>query len=194
MLQPEGFEEGEGMVCRLKRAIYGLKHNLWVKDLGHLHYCLGIRITRDRKEKKLWMDQSKYIDDIMKRFKMDESKPLSTPMEGVHLSWDMCPADDEQREVMKQIPYRNLIGSLMYAMVATRPDIAVTVSRLSQFLSNPGMEHWQAAKRVVRYLKGMSDYGIMYTGEDTTITGFMDADWGGDRDTCRSTSGYTFLM
>ena len=99
-------------------------------------------------------------------------------------------ADDEVRK----LPYRELIGSLMYLAVCTRPDIAHTVSYLSQFNENFGKEHWAAGKRIIKYLKGTIDVGIEFKPNSTTLNGFVDSDWG----TCpvdrRSYTGYIFLL
>ena len=100
---------------------------------------------------------------------------------------------------MSRVPYASAVGSLMYAMVCTRPDIAHAVGLLSRFMSNPGKEHWTAVKRVFRYLRGTSDYGLCYQGRTgleimLDIRGFVDADWAGDLDQRRSTSGYVFSL
>ena len=97
------------------------------------------------------------------------------------------------------LPYASAVGSLMYAMVCTRPDIAHAVRILSKFMSNPGKENWTAVKRVFRYLHGTSDYGLCYQGRPglervLDIHGFANADWAGDLDQRRSTSGYVFSL
>ena len=100
---------------------------------------------------------------------------------------------------MSRVPYASAVGSLMYAMVCTRPDIAHAVGVLSRFMSKPGKEHWTAVKRVFKYLRGTSDYGLCYQGRPgldrvLDIRGFVDADWAGDLDQRRSTSGYVFNL
>jgi ribonuclease HI len=98
---------------------------------------------------------------------------------------------------MSHVPYASAVGSLMYAMVCTRPDIAHAVGVLSRYMSKSGKEHWTAAKRVFRYLRGTTSYGLCYQGRlgldrVVDIHGFVDADWAGDLDRRRSTSGYVF--
>ena len=100
---------------------------------------------------------------------------------------------------MSRVPYASAVGSLMYAMVYTRPDIAHAVGVLSRFMSNPGKEHWTIVKQVFRYLRGTSDYGLCYQGRPELermldIRGFVDADWARDLDQRRSTSGYVFSL
>jgi hypothetical protein len=97
------------------------------------------------------------------------------------------------------VPYASVVGSLMYAMVCTRPDISHAVGVLSRYMSKPGKEHWTIVKRVFKYLCGTSDYAICYQGRpgphrEIDIHGFVDADWVGDLDHRRSTSGYVFNL
>ena len=98
---------------------------------------------------------------------------------------------------MSHVPYASAVGSLMYAMVCTRPDIAHAVGVLRRYMSKPGKEHWTLVKRVFRYLHGTTSYGLCYQGRPQLdivldIHGFVDADWAGDLDRRRSTSGYVF--
>jgi len=87
-----------------------------------------------------------------------------------------APTDKTDAACMAKVPYREAIGSLMYTSVATRPDISFTVSTLSQFLENPGEAHWEAVKRVFRYLAGMRDLALTYGGDWHELTGYTDAD------------------
>jgi hypothetical protein len=96
-------------------------------DCGELEWFLGMRIQRDRANNVITLDQKQYIETILERFGMQHCKPVSTPASvGVHLTRDMCPTTEEEEEFMRSIPYRSAVGSLMYAMVATHPDIATT--------------------------------------------------------------------
>jgi hypothetical protein len=115
-----------------------------------------------------------------------------------------CPSTPEEIEMMKRIPYQSAIGAIMYAMLGTRPDIAFAVTCLSQFCSNPGMTHWQAVKRLLRYLQGSLDTRLTYSGPvgelscippiGSTLVGYCDADWASDLNDRRSISGYVFLL
>ena len=106
----------------------------------------------------------------------------------------MCPKTDLDKKQMERVPYASAIGSLMYVMMCTRPDICYAVGLVSRFQSNPGEKHWKAVKRILRYLKGTSDYALCYQGSDLRLVGYSDADVGGDEEERRSTSGYTFLL
>lgn len=96
---------------------------------------------------------------------------------------------------MTRVPYASAVGSLMYAMVCTRPDIAQAVSVVSRYMSQPGKEHWQAVKRIFRYLKGTADIGLIYGGNSSSfLSGYSDADYAADLDTRRSTTEYAFTV
>jgi hypothetical protein len=131
---------------------------------------------------------------------MQECKLIKVPIPvGVKLSADQCPKTHEEEEDMYHVPYASAVDSLMYAMVCTRPDIAHAVGVLSRYMSKPGKEHLTAVKRVFRYLRGTVSYGLCYKGRSrldrvVDIHGFVDADWAGDLDHRRSTSGYVFNL
>jgi hypothetical protein len=171
-----------------------------MKDLGASNFILGMEIKRDRKRRKLWLNQRKYVETILQRFNMQECKPVKVPIPvGVKLSVDQCPKTHEEEEDMSHVPYASAVGSLMYAMVCTRPNIAHAVGVLSRYMSKPGKEHWTAVKRAFRYLRGTASYGLCYEGRPgldrvVDIHGFVDADWAGDLDRRRSTRGYVFNL
>lgn len=95
---------------------------------------------------------------------------------------------------MSKIPYRELIGSLLFIAQISRPDISFAVNLLSRFNGNPGAAHWKAAKRTLRYLSGTKELELIYGGSHRQLTGFCDADWAGDTDSRKSTTGYLFTM
>ena len=118
-----------------------------MKDLGEAAYILGIKIYRDRSRRLIGLSQSTYLDKILKKFKMDQSKKGFLPvLQGVRLSSAQCPTTAEDKEEMSVIPYASAIGSIMYAMLCTRPDVNLAVSLVGRYQSNPGMEHWTAVK------------------------------------------------
>uniref|UniRef100_A0A2N9F135 CCHC-type domain-containing protein n=1 Tax=Fagus sylvatica TaxID=28930 RepID=A0A2N9F135_FAGSY len=166
-----------------------------MKDMGEANFVLGVKITRDRSKKLLSLSQGTYIKKILERFHMHNSKPIDTPMEkGCTLSLDQCPKNDEEKNQMSKVPYASAIGSLMYAMLCTRPDICFAVGMVSRYQSNPGPAHWRAVKRILRYLRGTSDHALCYHGGDLRLTGYSDADWASDKDERKSTSGYAFIL
>jgi len=126
---------------------------------------------------------------------MHHSKPVDTPVEkGLTLSLDKCPKTDQEKEKMKNVPYASSVGSLMYAMLCTQPDICFAVGLVSRYQSNPGPTHRQAVKRIMRYLCGTTDLVLCYQGGDLKLRGYSNVDWGGDPDESRSTSRYLFTL
>ena len=126
---------------------------------------------------------------------MDAAKAIDTPIGAqFKLSYDLSPKIEEMQD-MSNVPYTNSIGSIMYAMVCTRPDIAHSVSLLSHYMSNPGRDHREALKWILRYLKGTADSGLIYQRKQTTIglvEGYVDSDYTKDLDERRSITGYLF--
>ncbi len=181
-----------GEIVKLKKQ---LSQEFSMKDLGEAKKVLGMRISRDRKLKTLKLSQAEYIDKVLKRFNMDGAKAVSTPL-GAHfkLSKQECPTTQDDRDEMKYVPYSSAVGSLMYAMVCTRPDIAHAVGVVSRYMSDPGQEHWRAVKWILRYLKGTRDLGLCYGGPDVCLHGFVDSDMAGDIDGRKSTTGYVFTL
>ena len=167
-----------------------------MKDLGAAKKILGMEIYRDRSQNKLFVSQKGYIQKILSRFGMSNAKALDTPSAAnIHLSVSFTPKSAGEKEYMSRVPYASAVGSLMYAMVCTRPDLAHSVSVVSRFMSQPGKKHWQAVKRIFRYLKGTSDLGLIYRGDiQCLVTGYSDSDYAGDVDSRRSMTGYVFTL
>ncbi|KAJ9697292.1 hypothetical protein PVL29_009194 [Vitis rotundifolia] len=167
-----------------------------MKDLGEASYVLGIKILRDRANGVLKLSQRTYIEKILKRFNMHNCSSIRAPIvKGDKFSKAQCPQNDDEREEMRTIPYSSLVGSLMYAQVCTCPDIAFVVGMLGRYLSNPGSQHWKAAKKVLRYLQGTKDLMLTYRRTNILdVVGFCDADFAGCIDDKKSTTGYIFVM
>ena len=154
-----------------------------MKDLGEASYILGIQIVRDRKNKLLALSQASYIDKVLARFSMQDSKKgLLSTRHGIILSKEQFPKTPQEEEDMRRIPYASAIGSLMYAMLCTRPDICYTVGIVSRYQSNPGMGHWIAVKHILKYLRRTRDYMLAYSGGDLNAIGYTDYDFKSDKD------------
>uniref|UniRef100_A0A2N9EER7 CCHC-type domain-containing protein n=1 Tax=Fagus sylvatica TaxID=28930 RepID=A0A2N9EER7_FAGSY len=214
MVQPEGFKQlgTENLVCRLKKSLYELKQcpRQWykrlksllhkefeMKDLGAAKKILGMEIRRDRGARKLWLSQKNYIRKVLEKFSMLDAKPVSTPLANhFRLSGSQCPKNEEEIENMSKVPYASAVGCLMYAMVCTRPDLAHAVSTVSRYMANPGREHWNAVKWIFRYLKGTAEHGILFSRQlgTNSVVGYVDADYAGEVDDKRSTTGYVFTL
>jgi hypothetical protein len=172
-----------------------LSKNFSMKDLGEASYVLGIRIYRDRSKRMLGMTQSMYIDTIVKRFGMDDSKRGLIPMRhGIYLSKGQSPKTPNERAFMDRIPYASAIGSIMYAMICTRPDVAYALSVTSRFQADPGEEHWKAVKCILKYLRRTKDMFLVYGGSDLKLRGFTDSSFQSDPDDSKSTSGFVFTL
>lgn len=154
-----------------------------------------MRIKRDTKSGTLVLSQAEYINKILSRFNMQDAKPVSTPL-GVHfrLSKEQSPQTAEEHAHMAKVPYASAIGSLMYAMVCTRPDIAQAVGAASRYINNPGKVHWEAVKWILRYLRGTAEKALCFKSGDTTLTGYVDADLEGNVDIRRSTTWYVYTL
>ena len=157
-----------------------------MKDLGPLKHFLGIDF--ECTEGKITMSQEEYINKILKKFDMIDSKPRGTPCE-------MNPNAYVGDEPVDQTMYRQMVGSLIYAMTCTRPDLSYVVTKLSQHLSCPTTAENQMLKHVFRYLKKTSKYCLTYTKSptDLQIQAYCDADWAASKDR-RSISGFCISL
>jgi transposase InsO family protein len=168
-----------------------LSKSFAMKDLGSAKQILGMNISRDRKNNKIWLSQERYIEKVLKRFNMSQVKSASTPLANhFKLSSKQSPTTEKEKEEMSKVPYASAVGSLMYAMVCTRPDITHAVGVVSRFLANPGKEHWNAVKWILKYLKGTTKMSLCFGNEKPMLVGYTDADMAGDINSRKSTSGY----
>ncbi|XP_015885158.1 uncharacterized mitochondrial protein AtMg00810-like [Ziziphus jujuba] len=166
----------------ISKCIQRLGTTFALKDLGNLHYFLGLEVNMF--DGGLFLSQTKYTCDLLQRANMLEATPISTP-----LSVKVTPSftDDDPVDATT---YRQLVGALQY-LTFTRPDIQFAVNRVCQFFQKPTMLHLKMVKRILRYLKGTMLYGLRFLAQSTrTVNGCSDADWAGCPLTRRSTSGY----
>ncbi|RVW29585.1 Retrovirus-related Pol polyprotein from transposon TNT 1-94 [Vitis vinifera] len=164
--------------------------------MGDATYVIGIKIQRDRFQGLLGLSQETYINKVLERFRMKDCSPSIAPIvKGDRFNLDQCPKNDLEREKMKNIPYASAVGSLMYVHVCTIPDIAFAVGMLGRYQSNPSIDHWKAAKKVMRYLQGTKDYMLMYRRTNNLeVIGYSDSDYVGCIDLRKSTSRYVFML
>lgn len=253
MVQPIGYDDGSGRVCRLQNALYGLKQapRAWYAKLrdallnfglvrssaepcvfvehkedsmtilvvyvddGLLsstsmakitelvaflsvkfemsveqpQLMIGLEIIRDRRPGTIKVHQAAYIRRVLDRYGMTDCKPAATPAD----------ASSKLRKVTRDsdivdAPYAEAVGRLMYAMTCTRPDIAYAVGKVAQLKAKPSQVHWTAVKHVMRYLKGTANLGIVFKANQDELFGYCDADYAGDLDNRKSTSGYVFVL
>lgn len=261
MKQPEGFNDGSGRYCLLKRALYGLKQasRQWniklnrvliesghtrstldpcvyvrrsgasvvyvavyvddllifsnnatmknelkrslsssfdMKDLGEASSCIGMQITRDRSSGKIYLNQTKYIESILIKYRMSDCNPMKSPTDAnQRLTKSMALDSSGIAYDMTNIPYQEAVGSLLYLAQCTRPDIAHAVGAVSRFNQLHGPAHWVAIKRIFKYLSGTKHLKLAFCANSTDgIVGFSDADWASDADDRKSYTGYVFIM
>lgn len=248
--QPEGFDDGSGRVCKLKKAMYGLKQSgrqwnrclddalqsfglikskidmcvyytknvdliiaIYVDDilicwkdpavrdqiraklekkfqmkyLGRAKTCVGLHIEFENDG--ISIGQASYAKDVLERFKMSNCKPVATPTDVSQKLMPNSPDDD-----VIEAPYQEAVGSLLYLVQGTRPDLAFAVNNVSRFNSNYRSSHWAAVKRIMRYLKGTINYRIKYKRCEGRLSGFVDADWAADVVDRRSCTGWVYLL
>ena len=175
----------------IKKIKESLAARFKMKDLGKLHYCLGISIQHDEERGSLWMDQRQYIQSLLKRYGLSQAKTATTPAD---INVKLVKNDGVSKPV-NPLNYQSMVGSLLYAAITTRPDTGQAVGAVSKFNSCPTKAHLTAVKRIFRYLKGTIDLCIKYErSADNHLVGFSDADWAGDLTDRHSTTGNLFMM
>ncbi|XP_048420288.1 uncharacterized mitochondrial protein AtMg00810-like [Pyrus x bretschneideri] len=157
-----------------------------MKDLGTLHYFLGVEVNYYGTAMHLC--QSKYALDLLSRTKFTEAKPISTPVSsGQKLSAHWGELYD------KPEVYRSVVGALQYLTI-TRPDLSYAVNQVCQFMHAPKTTHWMAVKQILRYLKATHTHGLLYKPGPTQLSAFSDADYAGNPDTRHSTNGFCIYL
>jgi len=176
-----------------KRVVQDLKDVLSsifdLRDMGDATYFLGMEIQRSRSDHVLLLSQRRFSNELVHKFGLSDAKPKSVPLStAARLSRnDGQPATDK--------PYSELVGALLYLSVCTRPDFAQCVGVLARYMSAPTCAHWEAAKSILRYLCGTVNLGLRFArGSDITVLGYCDADYAGEVDTRKSTTGYVFIL
>ncbi|KAL0405675.1 UNVERIFIED_CONTAM: Retrovirus-related Pol polyprotein from transposon TNT 1-94 [Sesamum latifolium] len=153
------------------------------KDMGDASYILGIKIYRDRSRRMLGLTQSSYIQKVLKRFKMEDSKRRVLPMRhGIKLSKKQSPKTDEELKRMSNIPYASAVGSIQYAVQCTRLDVAYALSVTSRYQACAGEAHWGTVKSILKYLKRTKDMFLIYGGGELILEGYSDASFQSDDD------------
>ena len=179
--------DNEEDIATIKRR---LSERFEMKDLGIASKFLGMEIEYGE-DGSIKIHQNQYIRQLLERHGMDDCSPVTTPMD---TSVKLAAINTSTEAAGDPHEYASIVGGLMFAACVTRPDIMCAVGQLSQFLNHPSSKHLLAAKRVLRYLQGTSNYGITYRPPPLRLQGYSDADWAGDIDTRRSTTGYIVML
>jgi hypothetical protein len=185
-----------------------IKSKYSIKDLGDASHILGIRITRDRANQLLYLDQESYIDRILNKFRMNDCNPVATPgsaYDDLQYNEQLSSLDPKRLNYLQQ-----LNGSLLYSAISTRPDIAHSVIAIAKYVAKAQENHITAAKRVFRYLQGSKSLKLVMDGKreivnssnkhnsstlpEPILTAYSDSDFAGDRDDRKSMSGYVIKL
>ncbi|GKB22681.1 retrotransposon protein, putative, ty1-copia subclass [Tanacetum coccineum] len=169
-----------------------------MKDLGEAAYILGIKIYRDRSRRLIGLCQSAYIEKILKRFHMENSKRGSIPMQDkLRLSKSQGASTPAELKRMQSVPYASAVGSIMYAVRCTRPDVAFAQNITSRFQQNPGDLHWTTVKNILKYLRNTKDMFLVYKGDlkrELRVSCYTDVGYLTDADDLKSQTGYVFVL
>jgi hypothetical protein len=176
-------------IAEIKKIKQSLRNRYQMTDLGPCSYYLGMSVQRDCQNRMLYLSQEVYIDKVAHQFGISNGALVGTLIEASPLPENSpgygCPPN-------QRVTYQRIVGSLMYIMLGTRGDVAYAVLIVSRYLTNPGPQHMKLARRILRYLNSTKNPQLTYKGQPQILKGFTDADWGGCRDTRRSTAGYLF--
>lgn len=173
----------------------GIKGRFTIMDSGEVAWLLGIEVVWDLNAGTVRIAQRTAIDAIARALHLEGAKAVSTPIAiGGNLDRSQCPTTAEAIADMTGIPYREGVGMCMYLAITSRPDISYTVHRLAKYMSNPGRAHWEALKRLVRYLIGTRELWLVYGRDRMGLAGYTDADWGTSNDTRHSVCGYVYTF
>ena len=176
---------------RMAEVKKGLAEGFKVKDIGELHHFLGVKVIQNPQTGEVWIGQEAYAQRVLQKFGMENAKPLHTPVDA---SLKLVKTTEDCENV-DQVQFISAVGSLLYLSIMTRPDITYAVSNVAKFCASPSKQHWTAVKRIMRYLKGTLSLGLLYRKDGSSdCIGYCDADWAGDMDDRKSTSGYMFQI
>lgn len=179
---------------KLKEILNKLGTTFQIVNMGEPKEFLGIQIIRNRRLNRMELTQSIYIEKILKRFQMLDCKPVSTPMVTRQVK-NKNPENYSKEKVHEKVyPYREAVGSLLYLAGGTRPDISYAVNMVSRNSQNPTQEDWLEIKRIFRYLRGTSELGLIFSGNDNALRGYSDASYGDSVVDRTSTSGYIIRL
>ena len=178
------------IACKRNDQLTSLKQRIGakfdIKDLQECAWLLGVAVEQG--SDSITIHQKKFITELTERYNMANAAPAWSPSAVSQASaTDSQPLED-------YTVYQSLVGSLLYVMIATRPDIAESVSRLCRHMAAPTAAHWKAAKRVLAYLSHTSTHGITFRRGPLVPSGSTDADWAGDVGSRNSTTGYVFQI
>jgi len=210
---PSAFDEADRAEWEELKARFFEQYK--ISFLGESDWFLNMRLTRDRSQQVIYLDQQAYVDQLLQELQLDESRSVASPSSQTELTKEDAPSSEAERSEMSKLPYRHVVGALTYLANATRPDIAHAVNRVAQFAQNPGAKHWRAVQQILRYLSGTRDLALRFQAQPSqavpdsssataeratanrstasnvcTLFGFADASWANCHESRRSTTGW----
>lgn len=176
---------------RMAEVKKGLAGGYEVKEMGDLHHFVGVKVIQTPQTEEVWISQEAYAQRVLQKFGMENAKPIDTPIDAS----SKLVKRTEDCEGFDQGQFQSAVGSLLYLSIMTRPDIMYAVSNVAKFCVNPSKQHWIGVRRIMHYLKGTLYLGLLYKKDGSNeCAGYSDGDWDGDKDNCKSTSGYMFQI
>jgi len=202
---PGAFDEADRAEWEEIKRQFAEKYS--IKFFGEADWLLNMRITRDRSSKLLWIDQQSYIEDMLGELGLEEGHGIDNPGAQGEMSKADSPSTPEEQAHMRTVPYRRFVGLLSWLAQTYRPDIAHAVNQAAQNSQNPGATHWRAVLQILRYLRKTADFALLFDGRMDSAAStspaagpaspmvvFADANWGGCKDTRRSTTGWLIRL
>lgn len=182
------------LACRVASRINYVKSCLMeqykMTDFGKLEYFLGVKISQFETG-KMFLSQESYAQRLINKFGLSDANSVKTPIES---NLRLTEVGDKS-ELCDPVLYQSVVGSLLYLSTKTRPDIAYAISKAARYCSKPTKEHWSVVKRIIRYIKGTLNYGLLYTKSESAVcVGYSDSDWAGEQSDRKSTSGFSFQL
>lgn len=181
--------KGSEMIKRVKAE---LAFAFSMADMGPISFWLGLKVEQDREKKTIKLSQPAYINKVIARFHLDKATPINTPMKESAL---LQQKTNEKASTSEKEQYQGMIGSLMFSMVETRPDIAFAISMASRYAKNASHQHAEVVKTILRYMKGSRQRGITHGGQEKLLVeGYSDFDWAGELESRKSTFSFIFML
>ena len=180
---------------RIQELKEQLAREFCMKDLEPTNKILWMQIHQDKKDRKICLFKKNYLQNILWHFNKKVLNPISTLFPNNYkLSSSMSPSNEAKRMKMSWASYASMMGSFMYAMICTRPNITQAMGTISRFMTDRSREHWNAIKRILRYIKGTLDVTLRFEGLKHFVTGCVDFGFVGDLDKGRSINSFVFTL
>jgi hypothetical protein len=182
----------EERVQELEKAV---EQRFRISRSGEVHWILGTSIHRNAKSHYIYITQQDYIDSVARKFNVQHLRPVSSLLPlGIDFSAISCPKTDEEKAEALKIPYKELIGSLMFTAIVSHPDISYSVGKLVQYSLNPRHSNWNLVKQILQYLYTIKDWELHLGSKHMKLQAYSDTDFAGDLEDRKSTGSYVVFL